>query len=79
MDSSDDFDRTLKVSPSESGVHQLVATPSPANPASRVGAPVGKSHLLVALGHAAVGTARRVRYLTAAEFVETLYRGPGRC
>ena len=35
----------------------------------------GKSHLLVALGHAAVDGGRRVRYFTAAELVETLYRG----
>jgi len=35
----------------------------------------GKSHLLVAVGHAAVDAGRRVRYFTAAELVETLYRG----
>ncbi len=35
----------------------------------------GKSHLLVGLGHAAVEAGYRVRYLTAAELVETLYRG----
>ena len=35
----------------------------------------GKSHLLVALGHAAVEHGHRVRYFTAAELVETLYRG----
>jgi DNA replication protein DnaC len=35
----------------------------------------GKSHLLVGLGVAAVDTGHRVRYLTAAELVETLYRG----
>ena len=35
----------------------------------------GKSHLLVALGHAAVDTGKRVGYFTAAELVETLYRG----
>jgi DNA replication protein DnaC len=35
----------------------------------------GKSHLLVALGHAAVNAGHRVRYFTAAELVETLYRG----
>jgi DNA replication protein DnaC len=35
----------------------------------------GKSHLLVGLGHAAVDARHRVRYLTAAELVETLYRG----
>ena len=35
----------------------------------------GKSHTLVALGHAAVDAGHRVRYLTAAELAETLYRG----
>ena len=35
----------------------------------------GKSHLLVALGHTAVDAGHRVRYFTAAELVETLYRG----
>lgn len=34
----------------------------------------GKSHMLVALGHAAVEAEHRVRYFTAAELVETLYR-----
>ncbi len=35
----------------------------------------GKSHLLVALGHAAVEQGYKVRYFAAAELVETLYRG----
>ena len=35
----------------------------------------GKSHLLVALGHAAVAAGMRVRYFAAADLVETLYRG----
>jgi DNA replication protein DnaC len=35
----------------------------------------GKSHLLIALGHAAVATGMRVRYFAAADLVETLYRG----
>lgn len=35
----------------------------------------GKSHLLVALGTAAVEAGRRVRYFTAPELIETLYRG----
>jgi DNA replication protein DnaC len=35
----------------------------------------GKSHLLVALGHAAVAAGHKVRYLTAADLVEALYRG----
>jgi DNA replication protein DnaC len=41
-----------------------------------VGPPgTGKSHLLVALAVAAVQAGHRVRYFTAAELVETLYRG----
>lgn len=35
----------------------------------------GKSHTLIALGVAAVEAGHRVRYFTAAELVETLYRG----
>jgi DNA replication protein DnaC len=35
----------------------------------------GKSHLLVALGHAAVEAGLRVRYFAAAGLVESLYRG----
>ena len=35
----------------------------------------GKSHLLVALGAAAVQAGHKVRYYTAAELTETLYRG----
>ncbi len=34
----------------------------------------GKSHLLVALGHAAIEAGIRVRYFGAADLVETLYR-----
>jgi DNA replication protein DnaC len=34
----------------------------------------GKNHLLVALGHQAVDTGRRVRFFTATELVETFYR-----
>jgi DNA replication protein DnaC len=41
-----------------------------------VGPPgTGKSHLLVSLGVAAVAAGHRVRYFTAADLVETLYRG----
>ena len=35
----------------------------------------GKSHVLVALGIAAVEAGHRIRYFTAADLVETLYRG----
>jgi DNA replication protein DnaC len=35
----------------------------------------GKTHLLLALGHAAVEAGHRVHYLTGAELVENLYRG----
>jgi len=35
----------------------------------------GKSHLLVGVGHAAVQAGLRVRYFTASDLVETLYRG----
>jgi DNA replication protein DnaC len=35
----------------------------------------GKSHTLIAVGVAAVHAGHRVRYFTAAELVETLYRG----
>jgi len=35
----------------------------------------GKSHILVGLGVAAVAAGHRVRYFTAADLVETLYRG----
>jgi len=41
-----------------------------------VGPPgTGKSHLLVALGHHAITEGLRVRYFSAPELVETLYRG----
>ena len=35
----------------------------------------GKSHLLLALGSAAVDSGHRVRYYTAAELIDSLYRG----
>ncbi len=35
----------------------------------------GKSHLLLAAGHAAVATGMRVRYFAAADLIESLYRG----
>jgi DNA replication protein DnaC len=35
----------------------------------------GKSHVLIAAGHTAIQAGYRVRYLSAAELVDTLYRG----
>ena len=35
----------------------------------------GKSHMLIGLGHTALAAGLRVRYFTAADLVETLYRG----
>ena len=35
----------------------------------------GKSHTLIALGHAAVTAGHKVRYNTAADLIDTLYRG----
>ena len=35
----------------------------------------GKSHALIAIGHAAVHAGHRVGYFTAPDLVETLYRG----
>jgi DNA replication protein DnaC len=46
-----------------------------ANPCLLGPAGTGKSHLLIGLGHAAVEAGHRVRYFTAADLVETLYRG----
>jgi hypothetical protein len=41
-----------------------------------VGPPgTGKSHVLIALGHGAVEAGYKMRYFSAAELVETLYRG----
>jgi DNA replication protein DnaC len=45
------------------------------NPCLLGPAGTGKSHLLIGLGHAAVAAGHRVRYFTAADLVETLYRG----
>jgi DNA replication protein DnaC len=41
-----------------------------------VGPPgTGKSHTLIGLGHAAVAAGHKVRYFTAADLIDTLYRG----
>jgi DNA replication protein DnaC len=44
------------------------------NPCLLGPAGTGKSHLLIGLGHAAVEAGRRVRYFSAAELIENLYR-----
>jgi DNA replication protein DnaC len=49
------------------GAHENLCLVGPAG--------TGKSHTLIALGIAAVQAGHRVRYFTAAELVETLYRG----
>jgi len=49
------------------GAHENLCLVGPAG--------TGKSHTLIALGVAAVQAGHRVRYLTAADLVETLYRG----
>jgi DNA replication protein DnaC len=49
------------------GAHENLCLVGPAG--------TGKSHTLIALGVAAVQAGHRVRYVTAAELVETLYRG----
>jgi len=49
------------------GAHENLCLVGPAG--------TGKSHTLIALGVAAVQARHRVRYFTAAELVETLYRG----
>jgi len=49
------------------GAHENLCLVGPAG--------TGKSHVLVALGVAAVEAGHRVRYFTAAELVDTLYRG----
>ena len=36
----------------------------------------GQSHLLLALGSAAVDAGHRVRYYSAAKLIDTLYHGP---
>ena len=49
------------------GAHENLVLVGPAG--------TGKSHLLVALGHAAVAKGLRVRYFSAIDLVEQLYRG----
>ena len=73
----DEFDRTVSTVPAATldyltSLEWITATEN----LCLVGpAGTGKSHLLVALGVAAVAAGHRVRYFTAADLVETLYRG----
>ncbi len=54
-------------------VRLLHPRPDPGLP--RVPAGTGKSHVLVALGISAVTAGHKVRYFTAADLTDTLYRG----
>jgi DNA replication protein DnaC len=73
----EEFDRTVSSVPSPTldYLASLEWIPARENLALVGPAGTGKSHLLVALGVAAVNTGHRVRYFTAADLVETLYRG----
>jgi DNA replication protein DnaC len=73
----DEFDRAVSSIPAATldylaSLEWIAAAESPVlvGPAG-----TGKSHVLVALGHAAVEAGHRVRYFSAAELVDTLYRG----
>lgn len=73
----EEFDRTVSTVPPPTLDYLacLEWIPARENLALVGPAGTGKSHLLVALGVAAVNTGHRVRYFTAADLVETLYRG----
>ena len=73
----EEFDRTVSTVPPATldYLTSLEWIPARENLALVGPAGTGKSHLLVALGVAAVTTGHRVRYFTAADLVETLYRG----
>ena len=73
----EEFDRTVSTVPSPTldYLASLEWIPAQENLVLVGPAGTGKSHLLVALGVAAVNTGHRVRYFTAADLVETLYRG----
>jgi DNA replication protein DnaC len=72
----DEFDRTVTTIPAATldYLASLEWIRARENLALLGPAGTGKSHLLVALGIAAVHAGHRVRYLTAADLVETLYR-----
>jgi DNA replication protein DnaC len=73
----DDFDRTVSSIPTVTldYLSSLEWIRAPESPVLVGPAGTGKSHVLVALGHAAVDAGHRVRYFSAAELVDTLYRG----
>ncbi len=73
----DEFDLTASSIPAPTWAYltSLEWIPAKENLALIGPAGTGKSHTLLALGHAAVLAGHRVRYLTAADAVETLYRG----
>jgi len=72
----EEFDRTVSTVPPATldYLTSLEWIPARENLALVGPAGTGKSHLLVALGVAAVTTGHRVRYFTAADLVENLYR-----
>jgi len=73
----DEFDRTVSSIPPATldYLGSLEWIRAAENPVLVGPAGTGKSHVLVALGHAAVEAGHRVRYFAAAELVDTLYRG----
>ena len=72
----DEFDRTVSIIPAATldYLASLEWITAQENLCLVGPAGTGKSHLLVALGVAAVNAGHKVRYFTAAELVETLYR-----
>jgi DNA replication protein DnaC len=75
--SLDEFDRAVSSIPAATldYLASLEWIRAGENPVLVGPAGTGKSHLLVALGLAAVQAGHRVRYFSAAELVDTLYRG----
>ena len=72
----EEFDRSVSSVPAATldYLESLEWIAAKENPCLLGPAGTGKSHLLIALGHAAVEAGRRVRYFSAAELIETLYR-----